>query len=279
MNKLNQLIHLFKKDLGLYLGISIGIFLFILFFQPFPLDKFDFNNRLLFVAGLAGIIYLFMVLVRVTSRWLTRDKDQLILEANIHSEIDDFIILALTTVAIVFYLRYVGSVDISFYIVFKVIMICLIPPVVLWLYDNFKEIKQRNESLIKDKEAILKKYEKQEEDFYNKSFDFISENSNERLSLQIMDVIVIKSADNYVEIVYKEDDIIKNKLIRNTLKSIEQQTMSISNFVRCHRTAIVNTIYIKKLNRKFNNYWLSIRGYNEHIPVSRQYILKIREVL
>ncbi len=279
MNKLNQLIHLIKKDLGLYLGISLGIFLFILFFQPFPLDKFDFNNRLLFHAGIAAIIYLFMVMVRVTSRWLTRDQDQSIPETLIHSEIDDLIILALNSVAIVFYLRYVGSVDISFYIVFIVIMICLIPPVILWLYDNFIEIKQRNLSLINDKEVLLKKLEKYKEDFQNKSFDFISESSNEKLSLQIADVIVIKSADNYVEIVYREDDIIRNKLIRNTLKGIEQQTMSFSNFIRCHRTAIINTYYIEKLNRKFNNYWLTIKGYNEHVPVSRQYLLKIKEVL
>jgi len=49
-NKLNDVIYALKKDVGLILSISFGFFLFILFFQPFPLDKFDFNNRVLLVA-------------------------------------------------------------------------------------------------------------------------------------------------------------------------------------------------------------------------------------
>ncbi|KON26697.1 hypothetical protein AC481_06695 [miscellaneous Crenarchaeota group archaeon SMTZ-80] len=277
--KLNQLIFLIKKDLGLYLSISFGIFLFVLFFQPFPLDKLNFNDRLLFVFGLAVIIYLFMVLVRIVFRWVTRNNDQIYYEPIIHSDVDDFIILVLNSVALAFYLRYIGSVDISLYIMFKVVLICLVPTSVIRLYDKFKELRQRNESLIKEKELILKKIEKYEEDYQNKSFEFISENINENFTILIADLIVIKSADNYVEILYKEDENLKTRLIRNTLKSIEQQMKIFSNFIRCHRTAIINTYYIEKLNSRFNNYWLTIKGYNEKIPVSRQYLLKIKEIL
>jgi DNA-binding LytR/AlgR family response regulator len=277
--KLNQLIFLIKKDLGLYLSISFGIFLFVLFFQPFPIDKLNFNNRLLFIFGLAAIIYLFMVLVRIVFRWVNSDNDQIYHEPFIHSDVDDFIILVLNSVVLAFYLRYVGSVDISFYIMFKVVLICLIPTSVIRLYDKFKELRQRNESLIKEKELILKKIEKYEEDYQNKSFEFISENINEKFTILIADLIVIKSADNYVKILYKEDDNLKTRLIRNTLKSIEQQLNIFSNFIRCHRTAIINIYYIEKLNSRFNNYWLSIKGYNEKIPVSRQYLLKVKEIL
>ena len=275
--KLNQLIYLLKEDMRIFLSISFGVFLFVLFFQPFLLDRFDFSNRLLFVAGLGAIVFLFMVLVRIAFPWLIQNYDQSNHEPVLPYYIGSFIILALSSVGFAFYLHYVGLVSISFYIMFKVVLICLAPPVSLRLYDAVKELKQQNESLIKEKEIIQKQIEKYEDDYLNKSIEFISENSTGNLNLLITDIAFIKSADNYVEIAYKEGDDFKKKLMRNTLKNIEQQIKPYSNFIRCHRICIVNTHYIEKLNRNYNNHWLTIKGYNEQIPVSRQYLLKLKE--
>ena len=279
IKKLNQLIQILKEELGLLLSISFGVFIFVLFFQPFPLDRFDFNNRLIFIAGLAAIIFLFMVLVRIALPWIIQNHDQGNHEPILFSNMSWFIILTLNSVAFTFYLRYVGFVDISFYIVFKVVFICLAPPITLSLYDAYKILRQENESLIKEKEIKEKQIEKYEEDYLNKSIEFFSENSTENFKLLIAEVAFIKSADNYVEIVYKEGEDYKKKLLRNTLKNIEQQTKPYSNFIRCHRICIVNSNYIEKLNRNYSNHWLAIKRYNERIPVSRQYLLKLKEIL
>jgi len=275
--KINQLIRLLSEELGLLLSISFGVFLFVLFFQPFPLDKFDFNNRLVFVTGLAAIVFLFMILVRIVFPWLNQKNDKNMDEPVLPGNIGGFIILTLSSVAFAFYLRYVGSVPISFFIMFKVVLICLTPTVTIKLYDKVNELKQQNGALIIEKKIIQKQVEKYEEDYLNKSIDFSSENSTETFTLLIADVVFIKSADNYVEIIYKDGDQFKKKLLRNTLKNIEQQIKSYSNFIRCHRICIVNTHSIEKLHRNYNNHWLTIRGYNEQIPVSRQYLLKIKE--
>ncbi|MFC1729704.1 LytTR family DNA-binding domain-containing protein [candidate division KSB1 bacterium] len=277
--KLNQLLYLLKEDMGLLLSISFGVFLFVLFFQPFSLDRFDFNNSLIFVAGLGAIVFLFMVLVRIVLPWIILNDTQNSHENLLHSNIDSFIILALSSVAFAFYLYYVGFVSISFYVMFKVVIICLVPSVTLKLYDAIKELKQQNESLINEKKILQEQVKNYEEDYLNKSIEFVSENITENLSLLIADVVFIKSADNYVEIVYKEDDVFKKQLIRNTLKNIEQQIKPYSNFIRCHRISIVNTHYIEKLNRNYNNHWLTLKGTNDQIPVSRQYLLKIKEIL
>ena len=115
--------------------------------------------------------------------------------------------------------------------------------------------------------------------FLNKSIDFISENSSENFSLPVAEVAYIKSADNYVEIVYKEGETYKKKLIRNTLKNIESQIKQYSNFLRCHRTSIVNIHFIGRLSRDRNNHWVIIKGVEEQVPVSRQYLLKLKEAL
>ena len=265
---------LLNEQLKLLLGISIGIFLFVLFFQPFPLYRFDFNNKLLFVAGLGAIVFLFMVLVRIVLSLIINND-----ESVIPAYLTGFIILVMSSVAFAFYLRYVGGVSISFYIMFKVVLICLAAPVTLRIFDTNLELRQQNELLIQERKTVQRQVEKCEEDYLNKSIEFVGENNVESLSLLIVDVVFIKSADNYVEIVYKEDDIFKRKLIRNTLKNIEHLIRPYTNFIRCHRICIVNMHYIEKLNKSYNNHWLTIKGYEERIPVSRQYLLKIKEAI
>jgi len=278
-NKLNQLVQLLDEKLRLLLSISFGIFLFILFFQPFPLERFDFNNRLLIVAGFGAIVFLFMFLLRIVFPWMIQRSHQNGNEPVLTSYLSGFIILALCSVAFAFYLRYVGSVSISFYIMLKVVLICLAPPVALKLHDINKELIQQNESLVSERKIIQKQVEKYEEDNLNKSIEFISETSTENLTLLIAEVVYIQSADNYVEIVYTDADKIKKQLIRNTLRNIELQIKQYSNFIRCHRTCIVNLHYIEKLHQDYSSHWITLKGYHERIPVSRQYLLKLKEAL
>lgn len=277
--KAEQILFLIKEDRKLFLRISFGVFLFVLFFQPFPLDHFDFNNRLLIVAGLAGIVFLFIVLVRAAFIWIIPYDDRTAQEPIVLSYLGGFLILALSSVAFAFYLHYVGGVEITFYTMFKIILICLFPPIALTIYDELRELKQQNELLRMEKEKINKEIQKYEHDYLNKSIVFNSENNTENLTLLVSDVTLIKSADNYVEIAFMEDKHLKKKLIRNTLKNIEQQVRPFPNFIRIHRICIVNIHYIDKLNRKFNNYWITVQGSDEEIPVSRQYLLKLKEVL
>jgi hypothetical protein len=279
VKKPSHLIGLLNDELKLFLSISIGLFLFVLFFQPFPLERFEFDDRLIFVAGLGTIVFLAMVLIRVVLPWLIWSNYHINRERGFLSYLGGFIILAICSVAFAFYLRYVGRVSVNFYIMIKVILICFVVPLTLHLFDAFKELKKQNESLIMENKEVHKQVEKYEEDYLNKSIDFFSENFTEKLSLLIADVAFIKSADNYVEIVFKEGDILRKKLIRNTLKNIEHQIKPYSNFIRCHRVWIVNLHYIEKLESDYNNYLLAIKGYNEQIPVSRQYLLKLKEAL
>jgi DNA-binding LytR/AlgR family response regulator len=277
--KLDLFIDELKDELSLLLSISFGIFLFVLFFQPFPFIDFDFNNSLLFVGGLGMIVFLIMVLVRITIPWVFKRN---IPEDNrpvLPAYFNNFIIFIISTIAFVFYLRYVGKVNITFFITFKVILICIAPPLILWIYDLIYDLKQQNELLDVEKKIMQKQVDKFEEDILNKSIEFPSENYSENISLRISEVALIKSADNYVEIVYKEGEAFKKKLIRNTLKNIETQIKQYSNFLRCHRVCIVNLHYIEKLNRSDHNHWLTIKGFEEPVPVSRQYLLKLKEAV
>jgi DNA-binding LytR/AlgR family response regulator len=277
-NRFNQLVTTIKTYLGINAGISLGVFLFILFFQPFPLDRFDFDNKLLFIAGLGAIIFLFLIIRIIWPRERRINKEENN-ELLVSSYPGDFLILVLISVASVFYLRYVGIVGITFFIVFKVVLISMASIIILRVSESFRELQYRNEILKRHQVSIQQQLGKYEDDLLNKSVEIISENRNDNLKLQISDIAFIRSADNYVEIYFREGNEFRKELIRNTLKNIEKQIKPYKRFVRCHRTCIINVHYIDKLNNSVGNYWLSLRDINEKIPVSRQYLLIIKDII
>lgn len=276
--KLEQILLLIKEDRKLFLKISFAVFLFILFFQPFALEHFDFNNRLLIIAGMATIVFLSMALVKAALIWIIKSESQAFQDPTMLSYLGGLIIMVMDSIALAFYLRYVGDVTITFYTMFKIILISLSIPVVLVIFYEISDLKQQISHLTSKKDNSPKVTQKQELD-NRQSIVFTSDNATEHLTLHVSEVILIKSADNYVEIAFMENKMIRKKLIRNTLKNVEQLTKHYSNFVRCHRMCIINTHYVERLNKKFNNYWIIIRGSEEQVPVSRQYLLKLKESL
>lgn len=277
--RLNQLINMLKEDLGISFGISLGVFLFVLFFEPFNIVVFNFNNKLLFVAGLGLIVFLLISLIRLVLPWMIQGQKHNGTETVLFSHLTGFSIVALCSVAFAFYLRFVGMVPITFYLMLKVVLVCLSIPVILRIYDRMNELRKQKEMMAREMKSAQKLIDQYEAHILNRSIEFVSESGNENLVLTVADIIYFKSADNYVEIIYKEHGRFNKKLIRNTLKKIEQQIRPYSNFIRCHRSFIVNTHFVEKLGRDYNSHWLSIKDNNEKIPVSRQYLLRIKEIL
>ena len=107
----------------------------------------------------------------------------------------------------------------------------------------------------------------------------MSDNDSDNFRIQVSEIVYVKSADNYVEIGYHDEGMVKRKMVRNTLRNVEQQLAEFNNFIRTHRTSLVNIQYIDKLNKNFNTYWLSLDKTKETIPVSRQYLLPVKELL
>lgn len=91
--------------------------------------------------------------------------------------------------------------------------------------------------------------------------------------------MLIKSASNYIEVIYKTYDKISRRLIRNTIKNTEEFFSKYPTLVRCHRSCIVNKNYIQKLEKGHEGLKLVLFDYPQEIHVSRQYALKVKEAL
>lgn len=268
-----------KSELTRLFLIGVGVFLFILFFQPFPLDMLDYNDRLLYVTGFGGISFvigcLILVLFPMTfPKWFKLSEWEsgppFILNA---------LLFILTSTAFAFYIRYVGQIHLSLYVMFKVILVCLLPVVILFMMYKNKSLELIIAGLKEQNKTHLQRIKHYEINGEDEKVDIFSDNKSDKLSLKYKNIILIKSANNYIEILFVENDIVEKKLIRNTLKNIEQQLMEKTNFIRCHRTSIVNNFYIEKLVKSYSGYSLKLSCLDEDVPVSRQYLMPIKEAI
>jgi len=251
--------------------------MFVIFFEPFVVESLGWNDWLLFVAGMSTIIFSLIFIIRVILPLIIYKNLRSYYKPSVLYYINGILLFIVNSLALVFYLHYVGLLEITFYLLFKVFFIAMVAPIVLRLYDLYKRLSENNALLTEEIKYRQKQIESYETDYQNISIQLLSESNKESFELQIANIVSIQSADNYVEILYKEGDSFKKKLIRNTLKNIEQQIMSYSNFLRCHRTCIVNKYFIYKLNREQNKNYISIKDFNEIIPVSIQYLAKLKE--
>lgn len=79
----------------------------------------------------------------------------------------------------------------------------------------------------------------------------------------------IKSDGNYCSFFYENDNSMSKKLIRITLKEIEEQITAKDNFIRCHKSYIVNVQKIKKIVGNARQYNVYLEDSDILIPVSR----------
>ncbi len=103
-----------------------------------------------------------------------------------------------------------------------------------------------------------------------------AENEKDKLVLKAEDLIAAISADNYIKLYYLEDGRENMKIIRTTLKSVEDSSASFAFIWRCHRTAVVNLSKVEKTTGNAQGYKLILKNSLLEIPVSRSlnYLLK-----
>lgn len=256
-------------------SVSLGIFLFLLFFQPFQIQNPDFNNRLIILATFGAITLVLLSIFRVVipSIFITAFSEA---RWTILKEIIiDLLFVICNSVAFAFFARYVGRIPMTFPIVINIVIISITAAAVVVVTNQFYLLKKKVQKLEQNPEED-NKIESVEA---AKEIEFESENKTEYFTLFLEQLILIKSANNYIEVIYKHNDQIKKKLIRNTMKTTEYLLKKYPEIIRCHRSCMVNKNYIKKVSRGSDGLVLNLFEYPQEIHVSRQYVLRLKEAL
>ncbi|HDR67716.1 MAG TPA: hypothetical protein ENN61_01570, partial [Bacteroidaceae bacterium] len=198
---------------------------------------------------------------------------------NISNEVVIILLIwVFNSVASIFYLRYVGLHQLTMFSAFKIILFSSFPSIILKLADVNKSLRDQLKKLV-GKNIKLEKHGPDDGKDTRPKEQFMSDTKSDKLEIHPDNIMLIKSADNYVNIIYKDQDHVKQKMLRNTIKNIQAQLRKYPEFLRCHRTCIVNAIYIINLINNYKGYRIKILDYEEEIPVSRQHILSIKDYL
>jgi DNA-binding LytR/AlgR family response regulator len=257
-------------------GISLGLFLFLLFFQPLDPPVNEFNRKLLILAGF-GIIHLLLLAVcrivipSVLPGLFQSEKWTIKKEAVLH-----LLFLILNSVAFAFYARYVGKIEINFHIAVNIVLISAASVAVLVIINEYKFLKTKLQSFMTQNQDI--DIQEPDADTLN-GIEFESENQSERFFLFPEQIILIKSAGNYIEIIYKQKEKVSRRMVRNTLANAEQLLSKYPFLVRCHRSSVVNINCIRKVDKTSEGLKLDLFDYSRPVSVSRQYVLKVKEAL
>jgi len=97
--------------------------------------------------------------------------------------------------------------------------------------------------------------------------------ASDQLQILLNNLIYIKAEGNYLKCCYMDDTVVQHKLVRGTLKSLQDDVMTHDALIRTHRSYIVNVQKIEHISGNSNGLRLAMQGVEDmHIPVSRSYI-------
>ena len=276
LNKLYSFNNDLKVNLQSFVGVGLGIFLYLLFFQPFLLKNPDVNNQNLILAGFGLITIILLGFLRILFpsffvKAFSPDKWNYTRELLIN-----LAFVVLNSVAFSFFARYVGEIRITFHSVVMIVLISFSAMVIVIVINEFSRLSSQVKQLNELKGLNVTEEIKPGKDV---EIEFVSENKSESFQLFPEQVMLIKSASNYIEVIYKNADKISRRLIRNTLKNAEELFSKYPSLIRCHRSCIVNKNYIQKILKGNDGLKLILFDYPQEIHVSRQYALKVKEAL
>ena len=99
----------------------------------------------------------------------------------------------------------------------------------------------------------------------------VPENKKDTLQIPQNKLLCVGAEGNYSNTYYIKGDLVEKKLLRVSLKKVEEQLASYEMIVRCHRSYIVNLHLIEKVSGNARSFKLFIENLEFSIPVSRDF--------
>lgn len=102
-----------------------------------------------------------------------------------------------------------------------------------------------------------------------------NENDQVELTVDIHDLVFLKSDNQYVELYYLVDGQMETKCIRTRLKSI-LDVFPNKGLCRSHRSYIVNQYFVEGIEKRGGKQFLKLNVNNLSVPVSNSYLSEIK---
>lgn len=258
-----------------YINIILGLIVFgvLALFHPFGLHRLQGIQRYIIEFGFGFITF---AVVTVNMKLLPILFPNIFCEDNWKVYIE--ILFTLFTVTLIsisntLFLYLLGFINISFpLIIFPIlntIIVGIFPVSFLtlmkynrFLKQNLKDAREINSIIDSSQSAQPQKA---------KLFKFSGLSENDKIEISCHRILYIQSQRNYIQFFYNNNDQCKSKLLRATMKELENALTGFDSLQRCHRSFIVNIDRVKKIEGDSLGYNLHLDNCENQIPVSRSY--------
>jgi len=273
LNKPYPLIHDLKYKLLISLLFGLFIYIFLLVFQPFGLEKII-ANKAIYTLGFGLItttvlLFGYLVLPLLFSKIFNPEK------WNIGKEIS-FVIFIIVVITIVNY-SYNSIVGYEFAQQHGLLLFVLITvsvgffpvTILVFVFELFLNNKHQNTAL--ELSLKINSVHIDNTSVPDSRVNIISDSKNEHLEIGYNDLLFVKSEDNYCKVYFESNNKLSTKLLRVSLKNIENQFELHDDIIRCHRSFVVNKKQILKITGNARAYYLHFKNCDETVPISRNF--------
>lgn len=253
---------------------SIGVCAFLLLFQPFDISALPVKEKKTLIGGLSVITFLSLSLNLLVLPSLF-PKNFSSSHWNIKKEIFWNLWILFTILGGYFLLNNsLGVLQFGFNMVIKLLLTAVIPISVLIIVNHNKILR----SHLKLADELSKKL-KDNKTIHDKIVYFNSDYQKDSLAIKVSLLLYIRSANNYIEIFWKEGDLVKTQMVRCSMVSAEENLKEHKFIFKCHRSYMVNINYIDHIEGNSQEYKLYFENITTPIPVSKNSVEKLKELI
>ena len=263
-----------KHNTKVIFFLSLGVFVFLFLFQPLQIDDLATREKYLLVVGLGVTTFLslslnLLILPSLFPKILSGAS------WNIKKEIF-WNVWILFTVSSGYYLYYkaLGIMVFGFEVIIKLILIAIVPILVLITLNRHRLLRAH----LKIANELNTKLQE------NKSIDeklvhFESDYKKDNLSLKVSLILFVRSADNYIEVYWKEGQTVKKQMVRCSLLKAEEILKDYKFIFKSHRSYLVNINHIDKIEGSTQGYRLYFESVDFPVPVSKNYAHMLKKLI
>jgi hypothetical protein len=279
INYLNQPFPKAESKWTVIVSISSFVALFLIIFQPFDINYFQGNNKLLILLGYGLVTFCVLVfdliIIEDIFKKFYNEKNW-----KIWKEFTSLILVIFTiglgnvlytSIVFGFYFKVGFSLFIKFQLVTLVVGIIPITVLIITkqkylLSRNLNSANELNKNLVVEKTEITQ----------NKVIRFYADNEKAFIEFDINDFYLSESSGNYIELYISENDKIIRKTFRSTLKRSLDFFVDTHEIIQCHRAFIVNTSKIINAKGNSQGLRLNLENCDIEVPVSRGYVQDVK---
>ncbi len=262
------------RDSFLY---GLFVFLFLLSFQPFGLDS-SFPNKLVIISGYGAVTTLIFPLFYLVGKWIFPDyfrAENWKVGRQLFQTMSTLLLIALANAGYTIAIG-IGGLHPKVFLFFAMytLAVGIFPTTIAILLIQIRKLRNNNRT-----SQALNENLRPSPTPLSISIALNSTDGKMELELPFSSLLFIRSADNYVEVVYSQGDQVQKKLIRSSLKGMADQLAAHPNIERCHRSYIVNLDAVTRWEGNAAGLRLHLQSTDETIPVSRSAIPHLRQRL